>query len=175
MGHVGDVDLQKPAAIRAALDVHRVVKIAGGFAVNRDDRELAEILAAGEFCVAYRFGAMFGFFKNFSGKKMREVMLADDDFGVHAEIAGTPDNFDDASGGRSAGARIPEQLDVDHGPVKFIQTRDAPQASAGFIGAAETELLGQTGSQLLAARDFDFMLDSNVVRQDHIALRAVTK
>src|SRR5215470_17508015 len=34
---VGDVHLQEPAAVFAALDVNGIVEIAGGFAVNGDD------------------------------------------------------------------------------------------------------------------------------------------
>ena len=52
MGDVGDVYLQMPAAVRAALYVNSVIEIAGGFAVDGDDGEIAKIFTA----FAFRFG-----------------------------------------------------------------------------------------------------------------------
>ena len=59
------------------------------------------------------------------GKYVREVMLANDDLDVDAEIAGTAENFDDASGGGSAAAGKLQHLDVDDGAVEFVDVRDA--------------------------------------------------
>jgi hypothetical protein len=42
---------------------------------------------------------MFGFVRNFAGKRMRQVVLANDDFRVHAEIARAAEDFDDAADG----------------------------------------------------------------------------
>jgi hypothetical protein len=64
-------------------------------------------------------------------------MLADDDFGVDAKFARTAENLDDAAGRRRASLRIAEQLHVDNAAVEFIEARDASQADAGFICAAE--------------------------------------
>jgi len=47
VGDVGDVDLQKPAAVFAAFDVDGVVEVARGFAINGDNGQAAKILAAG--------------------------------------------------------------------------------------------------------------------------------
>ena len=44
---VGDVHLQEPAAIVAALDINGVVEIARGFAVDGDDGKFAKIFPAG--------------------------------------------------------------------------------------------------------------------------------
>src|ERR1700719_2890047 len=46
VGAVGDVHLKMPAAVGLTLDVNSVVEIAGGFAVDGDDGEVAKILAA---------------------------------------------------------------------------------------------------------------------------------
>ncbi len=46
MGDVGDMHLQEPAAIFAALNVDGIVEIARGFPVNGDNGKLAEILTA---------------------------------------------------------------------------------------------------------------------------------
>jgi len=103
------------------------------------------------------------------------MMLANDDLGVDAEIAGTAENFDDAAGWRCASVRIAEQLHVDDGSVELIEARDAPRADTGFIGAAEAEFFPEAGRQFVAAGNFNFVLDANVVRKDDIPLGAVAK
>ena len=49
-------------------------------------------------------------------KRVGKMMLANNDFGIHAEIAGAAEDFDDASGGRSAAARIAEELTLTTAP-----------------------------------------------------------
>src|SRR6202051_3331738 len=112
MGNVSDVYLKMPAAGGAAFAINGVVEIAGGFAVDGDDGEVAKILADCAFCVADGSGAARGFLQNFGGKCVREVMLANDDFDVDAEVAGAAEDFDDASGGRRAATRVAGELDV---------------------------------------------------------------
>ena len=46
MAHVGDVDLQREVTVVEFVDQHRVVEIAGRFAVDGDDGQVAEIAAA---------------------------------------------------------------------------------------------------------------------------------
>src|ERR1700719_19900 len=106
MGDVGDVYLEMPAAVGAAFDVNSVVEIAGGFAVDGDDGEGAKIFAALVFCFGDGNGAARSFLQDFGGKRVRDVMLANDDFDIDAEVAGAAENFDDASGGRCAATRI---------------------------------------------------------------------
>src|SRR5580693_910748 len=82
--------------------VDGVVKIASRLAINGDDGEAAEIAAAydvGGSDLLLR-GARFG--EHFVGENMRQVMLANDDFDVHADFAGAAKNFDDASYGCQA-------------------------------------------------------------------------
>ena len=62
---------------------------------------------------------------DFGREDVRQVMLADDDFDVDAEIAGAAENFDDAAGRRSAAARKAQNLDVDDGAVEFVDARNA--------------------------------------------------
>ena len=102
-------------------------------------------------------------------------MLADDDLGINAEIAGTAKNLDDPAGRGCASPRIAQQLHVHHGAVQFLQPRDASRWHAGFVRTAETQLLRQPGGQFLAAGNLHLVLDSNIVRQDHILLGAVAK
>src|SRR5258708_34078981 len=98
MRHVGDVNLQVPAAIRAMLDEYRVIEVARRLSVDGDDRQVAEILAAGALRFADRFRATFRFLQNFSREGMRKVMLADDDLGVDAQAARAAKVFVDPAG-----------------------------------------------------------------------------
>ena len=66
---VGNVDLQEPATIFAAIDVNGVVEIAGGFAIDRDDGEIAKIFAAGAFGFRDGKGETLSFLQN-SGEKV---------------------------------------------------------------------------------------------------------
>ena len=52
---------------------------------------------------------------------------------------------------------------------------DAPRSDAGFVRAAEAQLLPQPGGQFVAARNLHLVLDSNIVRQHHILACAVAK
>src|SRR5579863_124374 len=109
---VGDVDLQLPAAVAAAFDVHGIVEIARGFAVDGDDGEIAEVLAACAVGIGDGKREAFGFLQNILGKNVRKMMLANNDFGVDAEIAGTSKNFDDAAGGRRTAAGKANEFDI---------------------------------------------------------------
>jgi hypothetical protein len=169
------MDLQVPATVGAMLDVNGIVEIARSFAVNGDDGQVAKIFAAGALGFANGLRATLGFVKDFGGEDVREMMLANDDFRVDTEIAGAAENFDDAADWRCASVRITEQLDVDDGAVEFIEAGNTPQAQAGLIRAAESELLRQARRQFVAAGDLNFVLDANVVWQDNIVLSAVAK
>src|SRR5229473_1838752 len=164
-----------PAAIGAMFDVHGVVEIARGLAIDGDDWQVAEIFAAGALGFTHGLRAALCLVQSFGGEGMRKTMLADDDFSVDAKIAGAAKDLNDAAGRRSATLRITEQLHVYDGAVQFFQPRDAPHSNAGFIRAAEAQFLPQARREFLAARNLDLVLNSNVVRQDHIVLRAVAK
>jgi len=49
-----------------------------------------EIFAAGALDLIDGLRATRCFIQNFGGERMREMMLADDDLGINAEIAGRP-------------------------------------------------------------------------------------
>src|SRR5262249_36521054 len=120
MRDVRDVHLQVPAGKAArlcgqAFDIHGVVKVARGFSVDGDDGQAAEVFAAGAVDFADGHRAALCLLRDFGGEVMRKMVLANDDLGVHAEIAGASENFDDATGGRGAAARKPGKLNVDDG------------------------------------------------------------
>ena len=79
-------------------DEDGVVKIARGLSIDGDDRQVAEIFAALTQSFTHGLRTMLRFIQSFAGEYMREMMLADDDFGVDAEFARTAENFDDAAG-----------------------------------------------------------------------------
>ncbi len=151
MSDVGDVDLQEPAAIVAALDVNGVVEIARGFAIDRDDGKFAKIFAAGAFGFGDGKGQALGFLQHFGGKSVRKMMLANDDFGVHAEIAGTAENFDDAAGRSGAAAGIAKEFDIDDSAVEFGNVRQTFAAAAAAF-EPEQELFAKSRREFFAGR-----------------------
>src|SRR6267143_424168 len=175
MRDVRDVDLEVPASISAMLDVDGIVKVARGFAVNGDDGKMAKILAPVAIRIAHRLRTNLRFLQSFSRERMREVVFADDNLGVNAEFAGTAEYFNDPARGGCAPARITHQLDVDNCPVELLHARDASSSDACFIRAAEAQFLPKTWGQLLTTRYLHFVLDSNVIGQDRILMRAVAK
>src|SRR5260370_37148854 len=69
--HIGDVDLQAPASIGAALDEDGVVEIARGLSIDANDRQEAEIFAARALGFAGGLRAALLFVQNFGGEGMR--------------------------------------------------------------------------------------------------------
>ncbi len=69
---VGNVDLQEPATIFAAIDINGVVEIAGGFAIDRDDREVRENLPGRRVRLPRREGRDARLPSELRGKKCAE-------------------------------------------------------------------------------------------------------
>ncbi|SPE19890.1 hypothetical protein SBA5_250120 [Candidatus Sulfotelmatomonas gaucii] len=137
MGYVGDVDLELVAAVRALADEDGVVKILGGFAVDGDDGEGAEVAAAGDFGgVEMSDGASFGedggvemsdgasFGEDVFGKDAQELMLADRDFDVDAEVVGRTEDFNHTADGRARGSGPTGDFGIDDEALKaFLPKR----------------------------------------------------
>ena len=85
---VGDVDVQRVVAVGELVDPDGVVEVAGGLAVDGDDRHLAEVAAAFEFLRGDHDGDGLGLLDHLGREAMRQVVLADDDFDVDSEIVG---------------------------------------------------------------------------------------
>src|SRR5215470_10471961 len=168
MRHVGDVHLQQPAAVVAAFDVDGIVEIAGGLAVNGDDGKPAKILAAAELGVRNGTSELFGFFRDFGGESMRQVVLANNDFGVYAEFAGAAEDFDDAAGGSRAISAVAKEFGVDDGAVKFRDVRKATAFAAAFFSVGE-KLFAKSGRKLFAGGKLDVVLDARIVGHDDAA------
>ncbi len=174
LSDVGDMDLQEPTTALAALHIDRVVEIARGFAVDGDDRKAAKILASGQ--IGFRNGArqQFGFLGNFGGERVGQVMLADDDFGVHAEIAGAPENFDHAANGRGAFAGVSQEFGVNDGAIELGDVRKA-NALAGLLLRAGKQLFTQRGREFVARGKLDIVLDAGIVGDNHATARGVAE
>src|ERR1700674_1219916 len=106
---------------------------------------------------------------------MREVVLANDDFGIHAELARPTENFKDASRRGGTSARIAKQLDVDHCAVQFRHSWNALRTRAVLFRELMLPFSSQRWRQLFAGRNFDFVLDADVVRQDDVSSRAIVE
>ena len=60
----------------------------------------AKILAAGELVLADDIGKVLRLLEHIGRKLVRDVVLANDDFDVDAEVVGTAQDLDDAADGR---------------------------------------------------------------------------
>ncbi len=173
MRHIGDMHLQLIAAAGQRFHVDRVVEVAGGFAINGDDRQRAEILAALEIGGLHLLGGLFCFFAHLRGEAMRQMMLADDDFHIGADIAGTAKNFHHAARAVHSAFGEARQLHVHHGALEFGNARRAllrinRQLFRAHAGA-------QNGRQLLARRNHDLLLDTRFVGQHRITAQTITE
>ena len=91
---------------------------------------------------------------------MRDMMLADDDLDVDAEVVRMPQHFDHAPRGVAAIFREFENLDVDDHAIKIVGAGDVDRFHADAVAA-----LGRCG-QFHALGDVDPLIDSLVVRND---------
>src|SRR2546422_9473709 len=111
----GNVPWQGQAAVGALLDVNGIVKVTRRLAVNGDNRQMAEVFSSSKRLFADGLRSAVRFFLDFPGEHVREMVLADDDFDVHAEFARAAEDFHHASGGSHAAAGKANQLDIDDG------------------------------------------------------------
>ena len=97
--------------------------------------------------------------QDFVGKCVREVVLADDDFDVDADVAGAAEDFDDAARRRGAATREARDFDVDDGAVEFGKAQATIRRGllVLLLGVA-AELRAQLGSEFVARRNQDFMV-----------------
>lgn len=148
MSDVGDVHLKKPAAVLAALDVNGIVEVTRGFAVNGNNREFAEIFPAGPVVFRNGQGETLGFLQDFVGESVGKMMLANNDLGIHTEIAGAAKDFDDAPGGRCAATRIAKEFDVNDGAVELGNVRETLLACG--VSGGRQKLLAESGREFFA-------------------------
>ncbi len=104
---------------------------------------------------------------------MRQVMLADDDFHIHADFAGTPQNFGHAAHGCETSLRVALDFHVHHRSVEFRKPQAADVGKS--LARLSAQFFVQFGSQLVARRNRDFVQDARVVRQHGVAMRSVAE
>src|SRR6185312_13978440 len=118
-----------------------VIEIAGGLAVNGDDGQVAIVLAMGDFATIEHWGKRFRLLEDLSWEHMRNVVLANDDFDVDAEVVFEPEDLDHFTA-RVLRARRPlDDFDIDHHALKIGLLR-----SAGFFANHAVPRFARGGS-----------------------------
>ena len=170
--HIGDVNLQLEVAVRERADVDGVIEIARGFAVDGHNGQIAEIAAAAQLRFRHLLLHSARLRQHLRIELVRQMMFADDDFDVNADVARASENFDHAAGGREPSFRIARDFDVDHPAIELGQPHTARGGRALCVRA---ELLAQSGSKFFTGRDRDLVRNPRVVGQHDVAVRAVAK
>src|SRR5437588_597684 len=111
---------------------HALGRLRRAFAIDSEDREVAEIFATGTLGFADGYSALFGLGGDLGRKDMRQMVLAYDDLGIDAQLAGAAQYLDDASSGRGASSWIANQLDIHYRAIELLDTGDAAPAGAAF-------------------------------------------
>src|SRR5580658_5096699 len=94
---IGDVHLQRPISVVEPIDPYRIVEIARGFAIDSDDIEIAKIASGCQLLSVDLQRNGPGLFESIVRKFMRDVMGANQDLDIDAEIAGAAQNFGDSA------------------------------------------------------------------------------
>jgi len=168
-GDVGDVDLEFVAAIGALGDEDGVVEVFGGFAVDGNDGEVAEVAAAvGFFGVEMGDGAGLG--EDVFREGVRQLVLADHHFDVNAEVVGIAEDFDDAANCRAGRCGPTGDLDVDDEAFQTV-------VSVCGCGFAAEDAMGSSGlvgrRQFLTGRNEDGLGHAFVEGDDVVAQGAI--
>src|SRR6185437_8334761 len=110
LGNIGDVYLEFVAVDQFG-DQHGVVEVAGGFAVNGNDGQLAEVAAARDLLwVEMRHGTRLG--QHAFGKDARQLVFSDHHLDVHAEVVRGAEHFDDAADRGTGGGGPTGDFDI---------------------------------------------------------------
>ena len=113
------MDLEFITAAGALGHQNCVVEIAGGFAVDGDDGQAAEVAAAVGFRLV-EMGDAARLCQHIVWKDARQLVLADHHLDVDAEVIGIAENLDDAAHGRTRGRGPTGDFDIDHQALKIL-------------------------------------------------------
>lgn len=102
------------------------------------------------------------------------MVLSDDDFGVHAEIAGATQDFDDAAYGSGTLTSVADEFGVDDGAIKFRNVGEAEALARALFFTGE-KLFAESGRKFFAGGQFDFMLNAGIVGDDDAAAGGVAE
>ena len=188
MRDIGNVDLKLEVAVRHAAHGDGVVEVARGLAVDGDDGQRAIVAAVAKLARRDERLELLRLLQDLDRKAVRQVVLADDDLDIHAEIVLVAEDLDHAPARALGGRRPVGDLDVDDQAFEVV-----PLAAAGFFakdaialllalarGLGAARLCAQAGSLFAArplhpARDDDLLGDLFVHRGDEVVSRAVVK
>ena len=163
---VGDVDVQGVVAVGEVVHPDGVVEVAGGFAVDGDDVEGAEVAAGGDFVGGDDGAHRLGLLEHLGGEAVRQVVLADDDFDVDAEVASRPR----ISMTRPVVVPSPlgevDDLDVDDHAVEVVGV-----AVFGG-GGADAVVGGRLAGEFEPVGDLDPLLDAGLAGDDVVGVAA---
>ena len=113
MRYIGDRH-QQSKAFSLAFAIHRIVKVAGSFAVNRDKRQIAQI------CTAFHIGGG-NFFRNFLFQRqhiiwpdVRKIVLAQRNFDFHSRVSIVAKHFGHTGDRFGILSRLRNQVDHHH-------------------------------------------------------------
>ncbi len=81
---------------------------------------------------------------------MRDLVLANNNFDIHAHVAGAAENFYNASSGGEAAVGKFQDFYVDDGAIELRN------AFTGICGARQLQFCGEGRRQLFAGRNYDF-------------------
>ena len=165
---VGDVDLERVVAVGEPVHPDGVVEVARGFAVDGDDVERAEVGAGGDFAGGDGGVEARGLLDHLGRELVGQVVLADDDFDVHAEVVGVAEDFDDAARSALAALRELEDFGIHDHAVEFF-------GREGFGGDGADAVLGRRGGDFEPFGDFDPGRDAVVMGDDDVAAAARAK
>src|ERR1700723_580048 len=177
MRDVGNMHLQFEVSIGQRGDVHGVVEISRRFAINRDDWQIAEIASAAAVLFAHLLRHCVSFGKNVGGEFMRQVMLADYDFGVYAGIAGPSENFDHTARWSEASFWKSRELHIHNCAIEFRESHALAcdvrihARSSGHLA----HFFFQRGQKFFAGRNYYFVQNARIVGMHGIALRTVAE
>ena len=133
MADVGDMDVQGEIAVWQLVHPHGVVEITRGFAIDSYYLHAAEIAPAFELCRRDYQGYILGLLKGVRREAMRQVVLANHDLDVNAEIVRPAKDFDHAAYRGLIACGVFEQLDVDDESVHIADVRDTDRLHADAV------------------------------------------
>ncbi len=162
---VGDVNVQRETPVLQLVHPHGVVEIAGGFAVDGDNRHGAEIASRRQFLFGYGRGNGASLVEDRTREFVRDMMLADHDLDVHAEIIRIAENLDHAPHRIVATLWEFEDLDIHDHAVHVFRAGHRHRFCTYTIG-----VFVRFGD-LHAGDDFDPLLDT-IVERDHVVAPA---
>jgi SAM-dependent methyltransferase len=164
---VGDGDDQAEAlalADRHRFAVHRIVEVAGVFAVDRDERHIAQVDAMADVCGTHFVRQPRGVVQRGLAELVRHAVLAHGDFDFHARVVDIAQHFHDAAERLRMAAREIRQFDHHHlADLRLLGVlRDQNVVADALVFRRDDQgavLVEQAADHALvgAVRDFDDM------------------